>query len=118
MALRDLARRLRTNHEELDRERLRERFAHRGLTPIESMPVRQHAAVGGEVTRMMVRPRSGVPAFEVVISDGTGDAIAVFTGRRSIPGIDHGRAMIIEGVARDERGRRVILNPAYTLLPD
>jgi hypothetical protein len=117
VALRDLARRLRTDPEELHREHLRERFGREGLTPIEAMPVRTRAAVGGEVVRMRVRPRSGIPAFEVVISDGTGDAVAVFTGRRSIPGIDHGRAMVIEGVARDERGRRIMLNPSYTLLP-
>jgi hypothetical protein len=76
-----------------------------------------HASVTGEVTRMRVAPRNGVPSLEVVISDGTGDAVAVFTGRRSIPGIEHGRAMSIEGVARDERGRRVMLNPGYELLP-
>jgi hypothetical protein len=118
VALRDLARRLRADPADLERERLRQRFEHHRLTPIESMPVRRHASVGGEVTRMTVRPRSGIPSFEVVINDGTGSAVAVFTGRRSIPGIDHGRAMIVEGVARDERGRRIMLNPAYTLLPD
>jgi hypothetical protein len=109
---------LRTDPAELDRERLRQRFGRRDLTSIDAMPLRRHASVGGEVTRMTIRPRSGIPSFEVVISDGTGEAVAVFTGRRSIPGIDHGRAMVIEGVARDERGRRVLLNPAYTLLPD
>jgi hypothetical protein len=29
-----------------------------------------------------------------------------------------GRGLVLEGVAHDERGRRVILNPAYTLLPE
>jgi hypothetical protein len=118
VTIRDAVRRLRTDPEQLERERLRERFGHRELTPIEALPLRQHASVGGEVIRMTVRPRSGIPSFEVVIGDGTGVAVAVFTGRRSIAGVDHGRAMIIEGVARDERGRRVMLNPAYTLLPD
>jgi hypothetical protein len=52
----------------------------------------------------------------VVISDGTADLVAVFSGRREIPGITHGRHVMFEGVAHDERGRLVILNPAYTLL--
>ncbi len=62
-------------------------------------------------------PRSGSPALEIVVCDGTGDAVAVFTGRRTVGGLEHGRGVLIEGVAHDEHGRRVILNPAYTLLP-
>ncbi len=51
------------------------------------------------------------------MSDGTADATVVFTGRRSVGGLEHGRGLVVEGVAHDERGRCVILNPAYTLLP-
>ena len=61
-------------------------------------------------------PRAGSPTLEVVVSDGTGEAVAVFTGRRRIGGVDHGRGMLLEGVAHHERGRLVVLNPAYTLL--
>ncbi|MCU1388999.1 MAG: hypothetical protein JWL72_2337, partial [Ilumatobacteraceae bacterium] len=42
--------------------------------------------------------------------------VAVFTGRRSIAGVENGRGIVIEGVAREERGRRIMLNPAYTLI--
>ena len=66
---------------------------------------------------MRTVPRSGIPALEIVVCDGTGDAIAVFTGRRSIGGLEHGRGVMLEGVAHHEHGRLVILNPAYTLLP-
>ena len=117
MALRKVAQRLRSDPAQLDRERLRDRFQHNGLTRIDEVPCRRLSAVGGEVKRMCIAPRSGIPSFEVVVSDGTGDAVAVFTGRRSIPGVEHGRGLVIEGVARDERGRRIFLNPAYTLLP-
>ncbi len=116
MGLRDLGRRLRASVDELDSERLQDRFAGLALTPISGMISRQPARVGGEVTRMRIAPRSGVPAFEIVLNDGTGEVVAVFTGRRSIAGIEHGRAMVVEGVGHDERGRRVLLNPAYTLL--
>jgi hypothetical protein len=43
-------------------------------------------------------------------------ATAVFTGRRRISGIDPGRALEIEGVARQEHGRVIFLNPQYRLL--
>ncbi len=116
MGLRDLARRLKADPNELDQERLQHRCSELGTTAIDAMPSRRQTRVGGEVIRMRVAPRSGVPALEIVLSDGTGTAVAIFTGRRAIAGLEHGRMVIIEGVPRDESGRRVILNPAYTLI--
>ena len=52
-----------------------------------------------------------------MISDGTGTVTAVFAGRRRIPGIEHGRAIVLEGVAVDLGNRAVIFNPVYTLVP-
>ena len=40
----------------------------------------------------------------------------VFTGRNRIRGIETGRAIVVEGVGRIEKGRLMIWNPAYTLL--
>ena len=116
MGLRDLTKRLKVDAKTLDAERLQKRFESVDATPINELPGRTRTCICGEVKRMRIAPRQGIPALEVVVSDGTGDAVAVFTGRRSIGGIEHGRAMIIEGVARDERGRRIMLNPAYTLI--
>jgi hypothetical protein len=116
MGLRDLARRLKSDPTELDQERLQHRCSELDPTSMHAMPSRSLTRVGGEVVRMRVAPRHGVPALEIVLSDGTGTAVAIFTGRRAIGGLEHGRMVIIEGVPRDESGRRVILNPAYTLL--
>lgn len=116
MGLRDIASRLKSKPEELDAERLKTRFSMLDLTPIASLQCRTSSRIGGEVKRMRVAPRQGTPALEIVLSDGTGDAVAVFTGRRHIEGIEHGRAVVIEGIAREERGRRIMLNPAYTLI--
>lgn len=118
MGLRDLAKRMSADRTQLDNERLQHRFDTSGLSPISEVGNRQATRVGGEVKRMQVAPRHGIPSLEVVICDGTADATAVFTGRRSIGGIEHGRAVVFEGLARVERGRRVMLNPAYTLLAD
>jgi RecG-like helicase len=117
MGLRDLGKRLKATVEQLDDERLQERFAGLQLSKISEVEPRQPMRVGGEVQRVRITPRSGVPTFEITVCDGTGDMTAVFTGRRHLAGIEHNRAIILEGVARTERGRTVVLNPAYTLLP-
>jgi hypothetical protein len=117
MGLRDIGKRLRTSVEDLECARLQDRFAGKALTHIDSLPLRVPVRVGGEITRMRITPRSGIPALEVVVSDGTGDLAVVFTGRRSIGGMTNGRGVLFEGVAHQERGHTVLLNPAYTLLP-
>ena len=116
MGLRDLTKRLQAPPEQLESQRLRDRCAGLDVIAIEKLEYRVSTRVAGEIKRIMVAPRKGIPALEVVLSDGTGDAVAVFTGRRHIAGLEHGRAVIIEGVAHDERGQRVMLNPAYTLI--
>lgn len=117
MGLKDIAKRLRATIDEIDDERLQDRFAGLGLTPIAELQARTPVRVGGEVTRTRITPRSGIMAYEITISDGTGDVVAVFTGRRYVPGLEHHRGVLVEGVARGERGKLVLLNPAYTLLP-
>jgi hypothetical protein len=117
MGFRDIGKRLRASVDEIDDARLQDRFAGKQLTPIEHLPLRVPVRVGGEVTRMRITPRSGTPALEVVVCDGTGDLAVVFTGRRAIGGMSNGRGVLFEGVAHQERGRTVLLNPAYTLLP-
>jgi hypothetical protein len=116
MGIRDLVRRLKATPSEIDDARLQDRFGSLGLTPIGDAPCRQNVKVGGEIQRVLIAPRNGVPALEIVIFDGTGKCTAVFTGRRAIGGMTHGRAVILEGVAHDERGRTILLNPTYTLL--
>jgi hypothetical protein len=116
MGLKDIVRRLTASVEELDAERLQERFAGLDRTTIAQMPLRQPVRIGGEIIRMRIVPRSGTPSLEIVVSDGTGEVVAVFAGRRSLGGVDHGRGIVLEGVAHTERGRTVVLNPAYTLL--
>lgn len=67
---------------------------------------------------MSIKPRAGIPAVEIEISDGTGDLTVVFSGRERIPGIGHNRSLIVTGIAHLEGSRRVMLNPAYQLLPE
>jgi hypothetical protein len=117
MGLRDLAKRLSASVEQIDEERLQDRFSGLQLTPLGDLKARVPARVGGEVSRTRIVPRSGVAAFEITVADGSGTAVAVFTGRRYVAGLEHNRAVVLEGVARSDRGRLVLMNPAYTLLP-
>jgi amino acid transporter len=113
--------RLRAPLQEIDRQRLTSRFAHdhggsAERIPISEVDLRQPVKIVGEVTGLRVVPRAGSPSLELTVNDGTGTALLVFTGRRRIAGIDPGRALEIEGVAREDHGRVVFLNPHYTLL--
>ena len=116
MGIRDLAKRLSTSVEELEQERLQDRFAGLDITPIADVQPRHPVHVAGEVVRTRLTPRSGVQTYEITVSDGTGSIVALFTGRRHVAGLEHHRGVVLDGVPRPERGRLVMLNPAYTLL--
>ena len=102
--------------DDIEDERLQTRLADLGVQPIAEAPNRVPVLVAGEVQGLQVVPRLGSPSLEVTLSDGTGRAVAVFTGRRRLGGVDCGRRILVEGVGRTERGRMVILNPAYTIV--
>jgi hypothetical protein len=116
MARRTLRQRLGASVAELERTRLQKRFDGLDLAPLADVPLRRPIRVGGEVSRVVIAPRRGVPTLEVMVTDGTGAITAVFTGRRRIAGLEHGRAVILEGVAVREREQTLIFNPAYTLV--
>ncbi len=117
MSLRDRARRRLAPVAELDRARLADRYTGLGVTQLRDAPLREPCRVAGEVQGIRVVPRAGSPSLEVTVSDGTGRAVAVFLGRRRLPGLDVGRGVVLQGVARKDGGRTLLLNPAYTLLP-
>jgi hypothetical protein len=116
MGVRDKLRGLRADTQEIERDRLAHRYAGKGDTSIADAPLRQRTKIAGEVTSIRVVPRAGSPSLEVSVNDGTGLAVAVFTGRRNIPGIGPSKGLVLHGVARQERNRIVLLNPAYQLL--
>ncbi|NBO80861.1 MAG: hypothetical protein EBV42_06370, partial [Actinobacteria bacterium] len=70
MGLRDFFTRDSLSKEELVAERLCERFEDLNMLSLADMPLRQRVDVCGEIRRMSVKPRAGIPAVEVEISDG------------------------------------------------
>ena len=118
MGLRDRARKkFAPSVAELDRTRLQDRYRGLDITSICDVTLRRPARLGGEVQGLRVVPRSGSSSLEVTVTDGSGRAVAVFLGRRSLPGVTPGVGVVLEGVPRKEGGRCVLVNPAYTLLP-
>ena len=116
MGFRSFGKRLTADNLEIDSERLCERFKDYDFVNIADSQIRTRTKIAGEIKRMRIKPRSGVPAVELVINDGTGEATVIFSGRRNIPGVDHGKCIMVDGVLHRDGGRTVILNPAYTLL--
>jgi hypothetical protein len=119
MGLRKMVKGLTKSVGELEQERLSGRFGELDLGQAQlcNCPLRTRVRVTGEVKGLRVVPRAGSPWLEAVVDDGSGTAVALFTGRRRIRGLDPGRAVVLEGVARKDRGRILMMNPTYTLLP-
>lgn len=114
--LKKLRDRLSQSIDDLEGARLQDRLADLGVQAIGDAPTRTPVLLAGEVQGLQVVPRAGSPSLEVTLGDGTGRAVAVFTGRRRLGGVDPGRRVLIEGVGRTEQGRLVVLNPAYTIV--
>ncbi|MEY2553820.1 MAG: hypothetical protein QOC57_1680, partial [Ilumatobacteraceae bacterium] len=83
---------------------------------IAELPDRQPTSFAGRVRAMRIQPWGGNPALECVVADETGSIVVVFFGRREIGGVRLGTLIRVEGVVGENRGRRTILNPMYTLL--
>ena len=101
---------------ELDAHRLQDRFAGVDVSSISEVEPRRPARFGGEIRSQHRSAADGRPMLRVAVSDGPGTVLAVFTGRSRIRGFEAGRAVLLEGVARRDGDRLVVINPAYTLL--
>ena len=85
------------------------------MTQIVDAPMRRRCRVAGTVRAVRIRPGVRVPVFEIVVDDGSGRMVGAFWGRRSIPGMEPGRLLEMEGTPREHEGERVMANPLYTL---
>ncbi|MDP1795628.1 MAG: OB-fold nucleic acid binding domain-containing protein [Acidimicrobiales bacterium] len=111
---------LTTTVEEQDREKLADFCsAVAGVVPISSVEPRQFATVVGEITSVRIVPKTdGSPWLEATIKDGSGALVAMWTGRRRMPGIRTGRRLKVagRGAPTGNQGRLKVLNPEYELL--
>jgi hypothetical protein len=88
-----------------------------GGTPIGQLEAHQAAQVCGTVRAVTMRPRSGVPALEAEIFDGTGSIVLFWLGRRRVLGVNPGRRIRAQGMVAVLDGQLAIYNPNYELIP-
>ena len=53
----------------------------------------------------------GKESLEALVSDGSGEVVLVFMGRRGIQGFTLGTRVVVEGVMGDQRGASKMINP-------
>jgi RecG-like helicase len=82
-----------------------------GSTRIDELPMRQRAKVAGVIRRLTVLPIHGDESLEAVVTDGTGEIVVRFTGRRRIGGLGLGTRVVVEGVVGEQRGSTTMMNP-------
>jgi amino acid transporter len=112
-----LRQRVAAGHEHLQAQELRAHAASMRATPIAHSPDRQPTVAAGTLRAVTVRPRGNSPALQADLWDGTGSLTLVWLGRRSIPGIEPGRKILVRGRVSQVRGARTIFNPSYELGP-
>lgn len=114
--LRRAVRRLAAEDEELEADDLRRQAESVGATTVARCQERERVTVLGTVRSMTLRPRSGAPALEVELYDGTAAVTLVWLGRREIAGISVGRQLRATGRVTAVGGGHVIFNPRYELI--
>ena len=113
MALRKFVSKISKPTEAVDREKIAAFCDGVGAHRIATLQEREHVRTAGEVGTLRIVPRSGAPALEVFVNDGSHVLTAVFLGRRKIPGMTTGRKIAVEGTVLRDGKRLLMLNPEY-----
>jgi len=80
------------------------------------LAARHRAVLHGTVSGVRQwRSPAGWPVTDAVLDDGTGDIVVRWIGRSTVPGVEPGTALAVEGTVADVRGVLVIVNPLYEL---
>jgi amino acid transporter len=90
--------------------------AYADAVQIGSLRRRSRARVVGRVKSVRVQPQADLINLECTITDGTGLLVLLFQGRRSLPGVEPGTNLVVEGRVGDRAGRPAMINPAYEIL--
>jgi RecG-like helicase len=82
-----------------------------GSVRISEAPLRERVKIAGVIRRMTVFPMKDDESLEALVSDGTGEVIVQFMGRRAIGGLGLGTRVVVEGVLGNQRGAVRMMNP-------
>ncbi|MFZ0323875.1 MAG: OB-fold nucleic acid binding domain-containing protein [Actinomycetes bacterium] len=102
---------------EVEADELRARSRGLDAIPIANAVRGAPITLAGTIRTVTLRPRTGVPALEAEIYDGSGVATVVWLGRRQLPGVSPGRPIVVKGRVTYRHGRPVVFNPRYELRP-
>jgi RecG-like helicase len=80
-------------------------------TRIGEAPQRQRVKIAGVIRRLTVFPMKDNESLEAVVSDGTGEVLVQFMGRRAIGGLTLGTRVVVQGVIGEQHGRPWMMNP-------
>jgi RecG-like helicase len=84
-----------------------------GTVRIRDATPRTRVKLAGVVRRITIRPLEDNESLEALLDDGTGEVTVVWMGRRSIPGLNLGTRLIVEGLLAEQRGEHRIVNPRF-----
>ena len=82
-----------------------------GSVRIGDAPNRERIKIAGVIRRLTVLPMLDNEALEALVTDGTGEVVVRFMGRRGIEGLGLGTRVVVEGAIAEQRGQRRMLNP-------
>lgn len=72
---------------------------------------RHPVRIAGVIRRLTVFPMQEMESLEAVVSDGTGEIVVKFMGRRAIRGLGLGTRVVVEGVLAEQHGTVQMINP-------
>lgn len=79
--------------------------------PIAAAHLRERVKIAGQIRRLTVFPMKDNESLEAVVSDGSGEIVVRFTGRRAIGGLGLGTKVVLEGVLAEQKGSLQMMNP-------
>jgi hypothetical protein len=71
--------------------------------------------VSGTVRRLRAGGPAGLPMLQAELGGGADRITVIWLGRTRIAGIESGRALAVEGMLSQQRGRKIMYNPRYDL---
>lgn len=115
--LKERLRRITAPQSEQEAAEIQKQCAGLGATQVTACQLGRECSVAGTVRTVRLAPLAGAPTFEVDLWDGSGTIRLVFLGRRTIRGLETGRALLATGRLTRRDGRLTIFNPRYELVP-
>ena len=108
--------RLTADETEREAEQLQHQVAAVGADKVSACRERDSVCIAGTIRSVTLKTVAGSPSLEAEVYDGSGSVVAIFLGRRRIPGIEAGRSIKLTGRLTMQEHHQTIFNPRYELI--